>query len=97
MCKFEGKDAPGFRTVVAALQRYGSEAVAVVRERNAVAGRELGVKGWCEARELVGRVKGWEEISQIGGRDRREAFGREVGVLGGGSRDVDEVGATIVL
>ncbi|CAD6571798.1 MAG: hypothetical protein ASARMPRED_004791 [Alectoria sarmentosa] len=67
MCKFDSKDAPGFRTVVAALRRYGSEAPAVVRERNRAAARELGVKGWCEARELVRGVAGGEDLPRITG------------------------------
>lgn len=96
MCKFDGKDAPGFRTVVAALRRYGAEAPAVVRERNVVAGRELGAKGWCEARELVRGVEGWEDLPRIAGGYRREASGREVGALGGGIGDVHEVGAALL-
>lgn len=95
MCKFDSKDAPGFRTVVAALQRYGMGAPGVVRERNRAAARELGVKGWCEARELArGVVAGGEDPPRIAGGGggaagfENESVRREVGALGEGSGDV---------
>ena len=67
MCKFGGRDAPGFKTVVEALRRYGTNAPGVIRERNRVARQELGAKGWCEARELVRGVAGWEDLPMIAG------------------------------
>lgn len=39
------------RTVVAALKRYGMNALGVVGERNVVAEQELGAKAWCEPRD----------------------------------------------
>ena len=99
MCKFGSRDAPGFRTVVAALKRYAMDAPGVVRERNLVAERELGAKGWCEARELVRGVKGWEDSPRVAaaGGDAcwRADARREVGVLGEGRLDADGVGAAV--
>lgn len=94
MCKFQGKDAPGFRTVVAALRRWGADAEVVVGGRRRAAERELGAKGWLEAREMMrgvagaGAGAGWEGLSGI----------VEGGGGGGGSEvraldDADEVGA----
>lgn len=53
MCKFDRKDSPGFRTVVAALKRYCDEAPAVVRTRKRETEADLGAQRWGEARELL--------------------------------------------
>ena len=53
MCRFERKDSPGFRTVMAALKRYCQEAPEVVRVRSGKAVAELGAQRWCEAEELL--------------------------------------------
>ena len=97
MCKFGSKDASGFRTVVAALKRYGVDGPAVVRERNKVAARELAAKGWLEARELVRGAPGWECLPRIaeGGGHHGEDSRREIGALGEGIGDADEVGAAV--
>ncbi len=87
MCKFASGDAPGFRTVAAALRRYGRDAEAVVGERNEMAKRELGAKGWLEAKELVRGGAAWEGVRGIS-----EGVGGGVGALRGGSGDA-EVGA----
>ena len=92
MCKFENKDAPGFRTVVAALKRYGTDAPAVVRERNRAAAQELGAKAWLEARELVRGVAGRDNSPMIveGGGHPSQGLRREVGALVAGIGDGDE-------
>ena len=54
MCKFEGRDAPGFRTVVSALRRYCREAPDVVGARRRKAISVLEGQRWDEAVELVG-------------------------------------------
>ena len=97
MCKFGSKDASGFRTVVAALKRYGVDAPAVVRERNKLAARELAAKGWLEARELVGGAPGWECLPRIaeGGGHQGGDSRREIGALGEGIGDADAVGAAV--
>ena len=98
MCKFESKDAPGFRTVVAALKRYGVDAPAVVRERNKAAAQELATKAWLEARELVKGVPGWEDLPRIAGVGGLQDQGSMRGIepLGeGGTGDADEVGAAV--
>ncbi len=82
MCKFASGDAPGFRTVAAALRRYGKDAEAVVAERNEMAKRELGAKGWLEAKELVRGGAGWEGVRGIAG-----GSGGGVGALGVGGHD----------
>ena len=56
MCKFEGKDEAGFRTVVAAVRRWTVEAGTVVAARCERAGEMLRDEGWNQARELVGGV-----------------------------------------
>jgi hypothetical protein len=53
MCKFEGKEAAGFRTVVAALKRYCRDAPPLVRSRMARAREMLSTQRWNEASELV--------------------------------------------
>lgn len=95
MCKFNGKDAPGFRTVVAALKRYALDAPPVIGERNRVARQELGAKGWCEARELVGGIQGGgfsQGIDGVGDGGYQEYRGG-VGMLGKTTADIDGGGA----
>ena len=53
MCKFEGKDAPGFRTVVAALRRYCREATETIKARVAEASAAQEARRWSEATELI--------------------------------------------
>ena len=53
MCKFESKDAPGFRTVVAALRRYVLDAPGVIRGRMLRAEEMLRNQEWANATELV--------------------------------------------
>ena len=53
MCRFDGKDSPGFRTVMAALKRYCQEAPEVVRVRLRKASLEIGTQRRCEAEELL--------------------------------------------
>lgn len=91
MCKFASKDAPGFRTVAAALKRWGADAPAVVGERNGAAARALREKDWLAARELVRGVAdaGWEEGSpRITGVVAHRDAG-EVRALGERYRDAD--------
>lgn len=54
MCKFEGKDSPGFKTVIAALKRYSLGAPRMIVSRNIQADTMLKAQGWQEATELVG-------------------------------------------
>lgn len=98
MCKFESGDAPGFRTVVAALKRYAVDAPAVVGERNRVAEQELGAKGWCEAKELVRGVARWEDLPRIAagaGLYQREDTRRGVGALGERILNADQVDTAV--
>ena len=53
MCKFENKNAPGFKTVVAALRRYVADAPGIVRGRTRRAEEMLREQGWADAEELV--------------------------------------------
>jgi len=53
MCRFEGKDSPGFRTVMAALKRYCHDAPEVIRSRRANAQNELEERRWSEAGDLL--------------------------------------------
>lgn len=84
MVKFDGKEAPGFRTVVAALKRWARDAPGVVGTRNQDARDMLRSQGWRKGTELVaggedrglalpfagsGRVL--EEVGYQGGRDVR--------------------------
>ena len=53
MCRFGGKDSPGFRTVMAALRRYCQEAPGVVSVRLKKASFEIGTQRRSEAEELL--------------------------------------------
>ena len=53
MCRFERKDSPGFRTVIAALRRYCQEAPEMIKARSGKEKAELGAQRWCEAEELL--------------------------------------------
>lgn len=53
MCRFDGKNSPGFRTVLAALRRYCREAPEAIKSRMAKAGTILYAQRWSEAAELV--------------------------------------------
>lgn len=53
ICRFEQKDSPGFRMVVAALRRYCQEAPEVIRVRNGKAKAELEAQRRSEAEELL--------------------------------------------
>ena len=53
MCRFDRKDSPGFRTVVAALKRHCDKAPRVVKTRNRQVEADLGAQRWHEARELL--------------------------------------------
>lgn len=59
MCKFERRDSPGFRTVVAALRRYAQDAPFIIGERNVTAAAMLRAQGWHNATELVGGIPEW--------------------------------------
>jgi len=65
ICKFETSSSQGFRTVVAALQRYSRNAPEIVKARTLRAAATLGTQRWNEARELVGGV---QESSANGGQ-----------------------------
>lgn len=67
MCKFEGKDSPGFKTVVAALKRYSQDAPKTVVSRNAQAEAMMRAHGWQEASELVGGTAEWFTQRSVGG------------------------------
>jgi hypothetical protein len=56
MCRFEASNSQGFRTVVAALQRYSRDATEIVSARTVRAAAALSTQRWHEARELVGGV-----------------------------------------
>lgn len=53
MCKFENSDAPGYRTVVAALLRYARESPALVESRWSQAKDMLRTQRFAEASELT--------------------------------------------
>jgi protein SERAC1 len=53
ICKFESRNSPGFRTVVAALRRYCREAPETIKARSARANIMLSEQRWHEATELV--------------------------------------------
>lgn len=56
MVKFDGKESPGFRTVVAALKRWAKDAPGLVETRNADAGAVLSSQRWRKATELVSGI-----------------------------------------
>lgn len=53
ICKFDSKDSPGFRTVVAALRRYSSDAPSVIATRLARVEEALREQRFHEAREIL--------------------------------------------
>lgn len=53
MCRFDRKDSPGFRTVMATLKRYCQEAPEVVRVRSEIASLGMETQRRCEAEELL--------------------------------------------
>jgi hypothetical protein len=53
ICKFESRNSPGFRTVVAALRRYCREALETIKARSARASVMLSNQRWHKATELV--------------------------------------------
>lgn len=53
MCRFEGKDSPGFRTVMAALKRYCHDAPEVIQSRRANAKTDMEARRWSEAGDLL--------------------------------------------
>lgn len=67
MCKFDGRDSPGFKTVVAALKRYSQDAPRTIVSRNAQAGTMLRAQGWQEASELVGGTMEWTTEHSVRG------------------------------
>ncbi len=58
MCKFDGTDTPGFRTVVAALRRYCREAPETIRARMVEASAAQEARRWSEATELIKHLPG---------------------------------------
>ena len=58
MVKFENKNSPGFRTVVAALKRYAQDAPAVIQARLIEANTMLSSLGWQKATELARGIPG---------------------------------------
>ncbi len=81
MCKFEGKDSPGFRTVVAALKRYSLDAPRTILSRNVQAETMLKAQGWQEASELVGGNLEWTQQRPVG--NSPGAFRGTVGIGNG--------------
>jgi len=66
ICKFESRNLPGFRTVVAVLRRYRREAPETIKARSARASVMLGNQRWHEATELVKglpKEPGWATVS----------------------------------
>ena len=53
MCKFETKEAAGFRTVLAALKRYAKDAPKVVDARTVKAAESFKVQAWDDTNELI--------------------------------------------
>ena len=68
MCRFDKKDSPGFRTVIAALKRYCHEAPEVVNLRLRKASLELRTQRRYEAEELL---RGFRESSVSSNQERR--------------------------
>ena len=68
MCRFDGKDSPGFRTVMAALKRYCQEAPGVVSVRLRKASFEIGTQRRSEAEELF---RAFSETSAASNQARR--------------------------
>ena len=58
MVKFQAKDSPGFRTVMAALRRYAQDAPGVIDGRIIDAKAYLSSIGWQKAKELAPGVQG---------------------------------------
>lgn len=53
MCRFDRKESPGFRTVIAALKRYCDEAPEVVRVRQRETKADLEAQRWSETQHLL--------------------------------------------
>ncbi|KAL8769469.1 MAG: hypothetical protein Q9209_004530 [Squamulea sp. 1 TL-2023] len=53
ICKFESKDSPGFRTVIAALRRYSEKAPGAVETRLARVDKAMREQRLCEAQEIL--------------------------------------------
>ena len=53
MCKFEGRDAPGYRLIAAALLRYTKEAPETIKQRWVRAEEMLKARRVSEAAELM--------------------------------------------
>jgi len=64
ICRIEASDSQGFRTVVAALQRYSREAPIVIKARTVRAAAIQSSQRWYEATELVHDYQG---ISLVNG------------------------------
>lgn len=54
MCRFEGIDSPGYKTVLAALLRYACDAPAIIKKRQYEARKFLDTQRSNEAAELLG-------------------------------------------
>jgi len=65
MCRFEASSSQGFRTVMAALQRYSREAPDVIRARTLRAAAVQTNQRWYEATELMNDYQG---VSSVNGR-----------------------------
>ena len=89
MCKFERKDSPGFRTVMAALKRYCDEAPGVVRTRKRETQAILGAQRWDEARELLRHTSDDAWPPRLGNSESpsgRRGLREEPRLAGGGDR-----------
>ena len=53
MCRFDRKESPGFRTVIAALKRYCDEAPGVVRVRQRETKAGLEAQRWSDTQHLL--------------------------------------------
>lgn len=81
MCRFDRKDSPGFRTVMAALKRYCQEAPQVVRMRIGKSETQLGALRQYEAEELLRDIS--DSAPKLNSGDSGLAPGRRE--LGNGS------------
>ena len=65
MVKFEGRDSPGFRTLMAALKRYAQDAPDTIRMRIFETNSMLKTQDWRKATELVHGIPGRDAIPAI--------------------------------
>jgi hypothetical protein len=79
MCKFDSNTSQGFRTTVAALRKYCSEAPAVIRVRNAKVEERLNEKRRDEAVEILGGTSTFPMRYTSESKPRSLAYGRLVG------------------